>query len=290
LADKLREEVWRVLDVLGFDLQTMTLGKVRKAIEAKLCQEAGSLDEHKDYINELLQEKVQSMQVDSPAKKQVSSSEDFSTWSLERLQETLENLGEDSDGDKASLVERLESLQTVEASPAKKAKTDSQDFNSWTLERLQETLENLGEDSDGDKATLVQRLVSMQGPASQAPQAAASSVAATPAKSSASANEATPAKPSQSISAAKESETGSVWTYEVTGKKIGIRTGPGIDTEPQGEYIENGEMFNVVERVRGGGDVRVYLRLADGRGWAYDRSAKDDSKIVVDELGSKPVA
>merc|ERR1711862_320013 len=69
-----------------------------------------------------------------------------------------------------------------------------------------------------------------------------------------------PAAPPQE----KESEKGMIWTYEVTGKKIGIREGPSIDSNQQGDYIENGELFNVIERVRGGGDVRVYLRLADG--------------------------
>jgi len=61
-----------------------------------------------------------------------------------------------------------------------------------------------------------------------------------------------------------------------------------VESDPQGDYLENGELFNVTERVTGGGDVRVYLRLADGRGWAYDRSAKDASKVVVEELGCKP--
>merc|ERR1719174_3586287 len=83
--------------------------------------------------------------------------------------------------------------------------------------------------------------------------------------------------------AKQESETGMIWTYEVIGKNIGIRVGPSINSDHQGDYIENGELFNVVERVRVEGEKRIYLKLADARGWAYDRSAKDESKVVVDE-------
>merc|ERR1719359_92474 len=57
---KLREEVGRVLQ--GIDLANTTLGKVRKTIEANLELESGALDEHKEYVVSLLQEKIQQMQ------------------------------------------------------------------------------------------------------------------------------------------------------------------------------------------------------------------------------------
>lgn len=44
----------------------------------------------------------------------------------------------------------------VEAAP-------QEDYESWDIEKLQECLDNLGEDSDGDRATLIERLSSLQG-------------------------------------------------------------------------------------------------------------------------------
>jgi len=70
-----------------------------------------------------------------------------------------------------------------------------------------------------------------------------------------------------------------LWTYEVTGNKLGIRKSPDVGTAGAG-YLTPGEFFKVTEQ-RPGKDGRTYLRLADGRGWAYDRSAKDIEKVVV---------
>jgi len=84
-------------------------------------------------------------------------------------------------------------------------------------------------------------------------------------------------------------ETGAkkLWTYEVIGKKLGIRKGPDVATTTVG-HLAPGEFFNVTQQVRGK-DGRTYLRLADGRGWAYDRSAKDFDKVVVQELAVEPL-
>jgi len=83
-------------------------------------------------------------------------------------------------------------------------------------------------------------------------------------------------------------ESGKIWTYEVTGKKIGIRESPCIESNAHGDYLEEGDLFNVVERRRTGKDRRLYLKLQDGRGWAYDRSSKDEEKIIVELLQEKP--
>jgi len=60
LASRLREEVGKVLQ--GLDLQSTTLGQMRSALETNLSLQAGALDEHKDSIRNLLQERIQQMQ------------------------------------------------------------------------------------------------------------------------------------------------------------------------------------------------------------------------------------
>jgi len=64
------------------------------------------------------------------------------------------------------------------------------------------------------------------------------------------------------------------WTYEVVGKKLGIRKEPDAENSTSSGHLSPGELFNVSERLVGS-DGRIYLWRADGRGWAYDRSAKD---------------
>jgi len=60
LADQLPEEIAKVLE--GLDLQTTTLGQVRAALESNLGLQAGALDEHKEAIRDILQERIQDMQ------------------------------------------------------------------------------------------------------------------------------------------------------------------------------------------------------------------------------------
>lgn len=79
--------------------------------------------------------------------------------------------------------------------------------------------------------------------------------------------------------------------FEVTGKKIGIRDGPdhtlpvvsssdGVD-----EYVRTGEVFGVSAVVPSSdGSGRQYLKLADGRGFVFDRSTKEDGKVIVREV------
>jgi len=251
LVMQLRDEVGRVLE--GLDLASTSLKQVRSQMEANLSMDPGSLDEHKDYIDGLLQEKIQHMQ--SPDKAPAADVE-----MRVATPAPAEPAKPSTAGPPAA--------QEVEKLAVSSSGQGGEDYGSWPLEKIQETLDNMGEESDGDRATLIGRLRSLSGALSQAP----------------------PSLPlSSKKEELKESEKGFLWTYEVTGKNIGIREGPSVDSNHQGDYIENGELFNVTERLSGGGDVRVYLRLADGRGWAYDRSAKDESKVIVEELGAKPV-
>lgn len=77
------------------------------------------------------------------------------------------------------------------------------------------------------------------------------------------------------------------WTYQVIGNnKVGIRKKPCITDEasPCG-HLPSGSIFVVSDRIRGT-DGRMYLKLADGRGWTYNLSAKDPNKIVVMELST----
>lgn len=78
------------------------------------------------------------------------------------------------------------------------------------------------------------------------------------------------------------------WTYEVVGKKLGIRKVPDAENSPSNGHLAPGEFFNVTETCLGK-DGRTYLRLADGRGWAYDRSAKDINKVVARQIAVQPL-
>eukprot|EP00927_Polykrikos_kofoidii_P027140 TRINITY_DN23992_c0_g2_i1.p1 TRINITY_DN23992_c0_g2~~TRINITY_DN23992_c0_g2_i1.p1 ORF type:complete len:841 (+),score=179.26 TRINITY_DN23992_c0_g2_i1:2-2524(+) len=83
---------------------------------------------------------------------------------------------------------------------------------------------------------------------------------------------------------ASSSSSAKIWNYEVTGKQLRIRQSADVNSEDKNlGYLAPGERFVVDERQLGK-DGRTYLRLADGRGWAYDRSAKDITKVVVREL------
>merc|ERR1719162_353404 len=84
LAARLPQEVAKVLE--GLDLQSTTLGQVRIALEGNLGLELGSLDEHKDAIKELLQEKIQQMQAQEQDKENIG--EEAVTDSQEAQAET----------------------------------------------------------------------------------------------------------------------------------------------------------------------------------------------------------
>mmetsp|Transcript_119427 Transcript_119427/g.211056 ORF Transcript_119427/g.211056 Transcript_119427/m.211056 type:complete len:220 (+) Transcript_119427:108-767(+) len=64
--------------------------------------------------------------------------------------------------------------------------------------------------------------------------------------------------------------------YKVTdaeGYAIGIRKGPDTQSERTGMQLPCGQAFEVSEVVQAGG--QTYLRLADGRGWAFTHSPRD---------------
>lgn len=69
LAARLPEEVAKVLQ--GLDLESTTLGKVRVALEVNLGLQYGALDEHKDAIKQLLQDKIQEMQAQEQDKENI---------------------------------------------------------------------------------------------------------------------------------------------------------------------------------------------------------------------------
>lgn len=60
LANQLPEEIAKVLE--GLDLQMTTLGQVRAALESNLGLQSGALDEHREAIRDILQERIQEMQ------------------------------------------------------------------------------------------------------------------------------------------------------------------------------------------------------------------------------------
>merc|ERR1711865_118863 len=53
---------------------------------------------------------------------------------------------------------------------------------------------------------------------------------------------------------------------------IALRTAPNIDSVCTGWMLRHNDIFEVCECIQGM-DGRVYLLLADGRGWAFDDSA-----------------
>jgi len=53
---------------------------------------------------------------------------------------------------------------------------------------------------------------------------------------------------------------------------INLRCGPSIETQLSGYTLQQMETFPVAEEISGQ-DGRIYLRLCDGRGWAFDDTA-----------------
>jgi len=63
-------------------------------------------------------------------------------------------------------------------------------------------------------------------------------------------------------------------------RSIGLRTGPGTHTDRVGIDLLPGEEFDVVEVIEGANDQR-FLRLKDGRGWAFTLSPKDKEVLAM---------
>jgi len=55
---------------------------------------------------------------------------------------------------------------------------------------------------------------------------------------------------------------------------IGIRAGPDTNSAKSGQVVPHGSVFEVSEMVEDGAG-QCYLKLADGRGWAFTHSPKD---------------
>lgn len=64
------------------------------------------------------------------------------------------------------------------------------------------------------------------------------------------------------------------------GCSIGIREGPDLDTQRTGASLFPGEVFMVSEIVNTPGD-QMYLKLADGRGWAFTHSGRDGRLLAT---------
>eukprot|EP00927_Polykrikos_kofoidii_P040105 TRINITY_DN34340_c0_g1_i1.p1 TRINITY_DN34340_c0_g1~~TRINITY_DN34340_c0_g1_i1.p1 ORF type:complete len:537 (+),score=90.79 TRINITY_DN34340_c0_g1_i1:271-1881(+) len=62
-------------------------------------------------------------------------------------------------------------------------------------------------------------------------------------------------------------------------RPIGLRRGPGEKEARQHVDLRPGEEFDVTEIVQGPKDQK-YLRLADGRGWAFTRSTRDNTVLA----------
>jgi len=109
----------------GLDLASTTLGQVRALLETNLGLEAGALEELRDVVKNLLSEKINEMQgVEDDGSDEESQDEemdmqedadDIKTWPLQKLRDTLENLGMEGDGDRATLIERLGPMQASAA-------------------------------------------------------------------------------------------------------------------------------------------------------------------------------
>lgn len=70
------------------------------------------------------------------------------------------------------------------------------------------------------------------------------------------------------------------WTVRF--RAIGLRCGPGVHETRANIDLRPGEEFGVVEIVEGF-DEQKFLRLADGRGWAFVKSAKD-GEILAEKI------
>lgn len=72
------------------------------------------------------------------------------------------------------------------------------------------------------------------------------------------------------VNLGKATET--TWVYiPFNGQPLGIRKDPRVDAEQRGQQLENGEVFKVSEELEDESSGITFLKLADGRGWAFDR-------------------
>eukprot|EP00927_Polykrikos_kofoidii_P001215 TRINITY_DN10441_c0_g1_i2.p1 TRINITY_DN10441_c0_g1~~TRINITY_DN10441_c0_g1_i2.p1 ORF type:complete len:489 (+),score=97.60 TRINITY_DN10441_c0_g1_i2:73-1539(+) len=74
---------------------------------------------------------------------------------------------------------------------------------------------------------------------------------------------------------------GGITTWTVLSKAIGLRAGPGLQTQLVGIDLQPNEEFDVVEVVEESSG-QTFLRLADRRGWAFKKSL-DDGELLVEK-------
>lgn len=75
-------------------------------------------------------------------------------------------------------------------------------------------------------------------------------------------------------------------TWIVRFRPIGLRAGPGVGEQRVNMDLQPGEEFEVVEVVEGAGG-QAYLRLKDGRGWAFTKSPKDGEALCEPLQGNE---
>lgn len=68
---------------------------------------------------------------------------------------------------------------------------------------------------------------------------------------------------------------------DTKGYSIGIRQVPDVQAPKTGQSILPGEIFAVSEVKQAPGGDQVYLRLADGRGWAFTHSGNDGRLLAA---------
>uniref|UniRef100_A0A7S4VI64 Uncharacterized protein n=1 Tax=Alexandrium monilatum TaxID=311494 RepID=A0A7S4VI64_9DINO len=78
---------------------------------------------------------------------------------------------------------------------------------------------------------------------------------------------------------------GGLWRYEPDdGNAIGIRAGPAVSAARTGNKLFPGEVFSVSQE-QAGEDGILYLKLADGRGWVFDRKPEVGVMCIRHEEG-----
>merc|ERR1719310_2686997 len=78
-------------------------------------------------------------------------------------------------------------------------------------------------------------------------------------------------QPSTSSASSTTPSTSERWMYKpANGLPIGIRSEPSVDATPSSHKLPPNTIFEVTETVAGKDDV-LFLKLADGRGWLFDK-------------------
>jgi len=84
---------------------------------------------------------------------------------------------------------------------------------------------------------------------------------------------------------------GDVWCFQPRSKAaLAIRVLPSLDAPRTGQKILPGDAFKVSEQHKGASRDMVFLKLADGRGWAFNRSPDVGTLCVPRPAGKDPLA